>query len=509
MPTTYRPSSEDIQNNRRERKKAQRELRDRQKAQGLVAPSRPSATNRKSEYQSVDEEQEARQDATVEQMRVIRAMLPILLARLSKIPDFRNPKKIKHRLTVVMTYGVLMFVYQMSSRRESNQTMTLPAFKENLRFLLPELEDMPHHDTLNRILYGIGDVNEIEGALCDLLEWLIRKKKFRRYLVEGKYAIAIDGTQKMVRKDLLSSEWLQRVVGQGEDKEGKTQYYVYVLEANLVFRNGIVIPLMSEFLDYGKGDTSREKQDCEQRSFYRLADRLKERFPRLPIMILLDGLFSNGPIVAYCAQEKHWDFMIVLQDDSLPSVWEEYHGLKVLAPENSFKRTWGNRRQRFQWVNDIEYTYGKNGRKRLTVHVVVCEESWEDIDEKGQIVTRQSRHAWLSARPLTKSNAHERCNLGARHRWGIESGILLEKRYGYNYEHCFSYSWDAMRGFHYLMRIGHALNVLVQYSSLLFKKVRKMGIRRFIAFVRETISGRWLKAEEVHRRFSLPFQLRL
>jgi len=37
---------------------------------------------------------------------------------------------------------------------------------------------------------------------------------------------------------------------------------VYVVEVNLVLENGMVIPLMSEFLEYNKGDTAEEKQDC-------------------------------------------------------------------------------------------------------------------------------------------------------------------------------------------------------------------------------------------------------
>ncbi len=163
--------------------------------------------------------------------------------------------------------------------------------------------------------------------------------------------IAIDGTQKHVRRDLLSEQWLEEShVKKGEDRV--KQYYVYVLEANLAFRNGMSIPLLTEFLDYTQGDTSKEKQDCETRAFSRLAVRLKRESPRLTVMVLLDGLYPNDPIMKICDKNR-WQFMIVLQDGSLPSVWEEYRGLKRLQPENRLARTWGNRRQQFQWVNDI------------------------------------------------------------------------------------------------------------------------------------------------------------
>lgn len=55
------------------------------------------------------------------------------------------------------------------------------------------------------------------------------------------------------------------------------------------------------------------------------------------------------------------------------------------------------------------------------------------------------------------ANVHERCNLGARHRWGIETGFLVEKHHGYSYEHCFAYHWNAMKGYHALMRLAHLL----------------------------------------------------
>jgi hypothetical protein len=72
-------------------------------------------------------------------------------------------------------------------------------------------------------------------------------------------------------------------VKSGKDGE-KKQYYVYVLEADLAFHNGMTIPFMSEILDYGQGDTDKKKQDCETKAFHRLADRLKKEFPRLKII---------------------------------------------------------------------------------------------------------------------------------------------------------------------------------------------------------------------------------
>jgi hypothetical protein len=501
-----RPNHEEIKAQRKEKKRAEKLLHNSQRAQGLTLPAKGSIPNRKCEYKDVAEERLARQNAVTEQVRIFRAKLPILLKRLSDIEDPRNPKKIKYKLTVLMLYGILTFVLQMASRREANREMTRPVFMETLKMLFPELKDLPHNDTLYRLLSAI-DVGEIESALIELVRKLIRKKKFVRYLIDNCYPIAIDGTQKFVRDVLWSEECLEREVGKADDIQ--TQYYVYVLEANLAFHGGMTIPLMSEFLSYTQGDTDTKRQDCEQKAFKRLAKRLKDNFAHLPIMVLLDGLYPNGPIIKLC-RNNSWDFMMVLQDKSLPSVWEEFEGLKKLESKNLFDTTWGNRKQHFDWVNYIEYYYGLKESKKLIVHVVVCEENWEEIArDSTEVVTKKSRHAWISSKPLNRRNVHERCNLGARHRWGIESGILVEKRHGYHYEHAFSYNWNAMKGYHYLMRVGHLINILAHYSERLVKMVRVLGVQGFIHFVRNTITGPWLDPLWVQKRLAAPFQLRL
>ena len=98
---------------------------------------------------------------------------------------------------------------------------------------------------------------------------------------------AIDGTQKYTMGTCHDERYLRRKTG-----DGKYQYYAYVLEAVLILSNGMVLPLMSEFLENTPELEAIEneaewKQDCELKGFYRLAERLKKRFPRLRITCLL------------------------------------------------------------------------------------------------------------------------------------------------------------------------------------------------------------------------------
>ena len=119
-------------------------------------PPSPSISNRKCDYKNEEEERSARLDAVSQQVKVYRSMLPVLLKRLRKMKDPRNPKKIRHKMSVLLIYGILCFAFQMAARREATREMTRPMFMANLCRLFPELEELPHHDTLARILDRIS-----------------------------------------------------------------------------------------------------------------------------------------------------------------------------------------------------------------------------------------------------------------------------------------------------------------------------------------------------------------
>jgi hypothetical protein len=465
--------------------------------------NKEATANRKSSQTTVEEELEYRDEVVEETLKVFQRILPGLLEKLAKIPDPRQPGKVKHMVNTLMIYGILMFVFRISSRREANREMTAPILFENLKKCFPGLETLPHADTLARLLEKI-DVNQIQEYIIQLVKSLIRKKKFRHMLIEGKYLIVIDGTQKFWRWQRWDKECLERHVG--KDKE--PQYYVYVLEAVLVFENGLTIPLWSEFLKYEEYQGEKGKQDCELKAFKRIAEELKRRFPKLKIAVALDGLYACGPVMAIC-RSYQWDYMIVLKDDSLKEVWREFRGLSKLEPQNITECQWNEREQKFNWVNGIEYRYGENQRKREILHVVVCEETWQERDKEGKVETKFTKYAWISRRPLSKNNVANRCNLIGRYRWKIENNIHAEKHQGYEYEHCFSYNWNAMMGYHYLMNIGRILNALAVYSDFIYEQVKVLGIDGYLKLVKLSFAGSLLNYERIQQIQEGKYRLRL
>ena len=199
----------------------------------------------------------------------------------------------------------------------------------------------------------------------------------------------------------------------------------------------------------------------------------------------------------------------MLPDQWLPSVWEEVHALQPRLSQQRKHQTWQGRQQQFWWVNDIDYSYDHD-RQHLPVHVVGGEETWQEADpDSGEIVDKHTHHVWLSSAPLNPRNVHERCNFGARQRWWTETRFLIEKRQGYYYEHAFSYNWNALRRYHYLMRLAHLLNALALATKRVKKLCCEMGMQAFLGWVRESCANRWLRPEWLEQLRLQPPQLRL
>lgn len=436
--------------------------------------------NRKSPYANSEQEQADRQAAAEAQLPVWRAQLPALIEKFARIPDPRRPGSVRHKLVVVMTFALFLFVWGYGSRREANRELTRPTFWETFRTIFPEIDSIPHMDTVSRLLESIA-TDQVETVLSQTISRLMRNGRLKTLMVDKHYVVAIDGTQKLSRDWLWAEETLQRRHGESRS------YSAYALEACLVSPQGIHIPFLTEFCENVQDGDEFAKQDCELKACKRLLARLRTAFPKLRILVVMDGLYPSGPIMALC-RKLHLDFMIVLPTACLPSVWEEVEGLRKLDKDQMRTHHWGDREQTFWWVNRIEYDFQEAATgRRLSIHVAGCTDTWV---ENG--TARKVSWAWVSSRLLTPQNVVQRCNRVARHRWDIEENILQEKHHGYQYEHAFSLNWQAMRNWHVMMHLGHLLNLLTLHTDALMKKVHQLGIRGTLRFLRESWRNPWL-----------------
>ena len=146
----------------------------------------------------------------------------------------------------------------------------------------------------------------------------------------------------------------------------------------------------------------------------------------------------------------------------------------------------------FYWENTIEYGYDY----QLKINLVGCFERWEEVNKTtGEIEVKQSEYTWISSVPMSIEKVHGLCNLGTRKKELIEDSINTEKNRGYKYKHTFSYNWNAMQCFHYLMRLGHAINALSEFTKKLKKYIKATGVSATLKFIKETLFSPWLPSE--------------
>jgi hypothetical protein len=449
---------------------------------------RTQAINSKRPYQTIEDEQIVRENILADQIRVWRRTLPTLLNKLSRIPDPRRPKSVKHKIVVLMIFGLLAFVFRLGSRREMNRELTGATINHHLRKIFPEMDSIPHADTLARLLETIN-VDTIEEAHIELIKQLISGKKFKSLLINGCLPITVDGCQKLFRNGLLhDSHWLQRKVGNDTNKTD--QQYVYAMEANITLRNGLSIPLLTEYLSMENNQLVNpiNKQDCELKAFERLADRLKQHFPRLKMIAFMDALYATQGVMGKL-HKCGWGYVIKFSKNKLKSfakILNKQRKEKSVIPGQPFYR---GRRQEFYWKNNLGYGYDWE----LKINLVACLERREEVNKKtGEVEVKYSEHAWISSVPFSINNVHSLLNLGARKKEAIEDSINTEKNRGYHYKHLFSHNWNAMKGFHLLMRLGHALNAISQFSKRLKKYVKENGSSATLLFIKETLFSPWL-----------------
>jgi len=371
------------------------------------------------------------------------------------VTDPRNPPKIIYPLASLAFAGVMMFLFQLKARRQIGLLLRNGPSIRKFQVLFG-VERFPHGDTLDATFSNLK-ADQIQTVVIGMTETLIRKKVLYNYRLLGVYFIvAIDGTGTISFNRRHCPHCLTRT------RNGQTLYCHPVLEAKIVTSNGFAFSLMTEFIE-NPGDKAA-KQDCELKAFYRLAERLKIRFPRLPILLSMDGLFAGGPTFDLC-RRYGWKFMIVLKDNDLPSVNEEFHALSKLQPENQLIWHTGRGaqiRQVFRWVDDIAYVDSE--KKEHSLSVIECRET--KPDQKGQKKT--TKFKWVTNCNVSYKNVTALSNDGGRMRWKIENeGFNVQKKGGYELEHAYTNNPNSAKVFYLLLQIAHLLAQLLYKANLL------------------------------------------
>ena len=152
-------------------------------------------------------------------------------------------------------------------------------------------------------------------------------------------------------------------------KNDVTTYHQNVLEAKLLTPSGLSLSMATEWIS-NEGKDEYQKQDCEREAFKRLAKKLKKLYPRLPIVITVDGLYPWDGFFTIC-QQNRWKYIVVLKDGNLTSLQEDICFEKTITPKQitEVKRAEKTKLTTlmYHWLRELPY------RKHL-INYVECNE---------------------------------------------------------------------------------------------------------------------------------------
>jgi hypothetical protein len=306
-------------------------------------------------------------------------------------------------------------------------------------------------DSVNSFLCQLP-LPELEAIKRWMIGRLFERKTLHKFrLLNQWFVVAIDGTG-------ICSYSYEPFEGCPfkEFENGTKTWTVYVLEAKIVCGNGFSISIDTEWV---QSQTEYDKQDCELKAFYRLAEKLKGDYPRLPICIAADGLYPNQNVFEICKQNQ-WMYIINLKDGCLKSVWEEILLLLPLVrdkKENNATKFIAGGKRWFTFINDIEY----------------CgfELNWIETNQSHRQVKKDLYFAHISNLKITTETANE-ISCAGRMRWNIENqGFDAQKNHGYNLCHKYSRkSFRAMANYYQCLQVAHLINQLTEKQE----KTRKL-----------------------------------
>ena len=221
-------------------------------------------------------------------------------------------------MSEIILSAVSLFLFKEGSRNQMNEDREEQQFRVNYKVLFGL--KLPHMDTVSDVMKQLAPTH-LESLRCHIIKYLLDKRTLHKFRLMGKYFnIAIDGSgvYSFDKEPYPNCPYKT-------SKKGKRKWYQNVLEAKIVCMNGFSLSIATEWLKNEKGPL---KQDCEQKALNRLLENLKKDFPRLPVCILLDGLFASEPVMTQI-KSKAWEFIIVWKDGKLKKVQEQLVDLRL------------------------------------------------------------------------------------------------------------------------------------------------------------------------------------
>jgi hypothetical protein len=384
------------------------------------------------------------------------ALFALLGQSFAKIPDHRQPQP------PIPLRDALLSAFAMFSLKDPS----LLAFDQrrsdaNLKAMFG-IGQIPS-DTQTREILDPLEPEHLRPAFGDVFRQLQRGKALEPFeFYNDCYLLSLDGT------GYFSSQQIHCPSCQVKEHKNGTVTYEHQMLAAVIVHPDLkeVIPLAPEPIQKQDGST---KNDCERNAARRLLQKIRREHPRLKLIVVEDGLASNGPHVRdLVACDMH--FILGVKPGDHEFLFAQVEAARRRRGSPKLTRHEKGITREVSWVWDVPLN---ESNQDLRVNFL----EYREYDAKGQC---RKNFTWITDLHVTHRNAWLFAR-GGRARWHIENETFNTlKNQGYHYEHNYGHGQENLSVvFAMLMMLAFLVDQTQQLCCGLFRAVwQKLGSKR-------------------------------
>lgn len=381
------------------------------------------------------------------------SLIQVVHKQFVKIPD---PRKIltNSRITFsdLLMSGLAIFGLKFPSLLDYDRKRADVAIKENLKKLYHV--DNPPSDTYLRERLDELNPDFLRGSFKKIFAKLQRGKCLEEFeFFDGHYLISIDGTGEFSSGKVCCKHCCKK-----ESQNGAVSYYHQMLGACIVHpEKSNVIPLCPEVIQNQDGET---KNDCERNASKRFVENFRREHPHLKVIVVEDGLASNGPHIRLLEQHN-MKYVLGAKPGDHKFLFDAINSSED-AKYYEFTDEKGFTHQ-FNYINGIALN-----KANLDLKVNFFE--YMETDPKG----KETLFSWVTNIRISEKNIYK-LTKGGRSRWKIENETFNTlKNLGYNFEHNYGHGKEYLATvFCLLMMLAFLIDQAQEISCDLFRSVKK------------------------------------
>jgi len=385
------------------------------------------------------------------------------------IKDLRQQSKLDYRLHDCLMSGFAMMFFQDPSILEFQRRLEEKSRFSNLSTVF-QVKSVPKDNQMREILDYV-DSQDLFPIFSDWLHRLQRGKYLTQYrFLDRYYLVPIDGSQYFSSTKIHCPGCLHKT------SKKDTRYYHQILQAVIVHPDmRQVLPLAPEPIQNTDGT---EKQDCEINAGKRLVAGIRQRHPKLPIIITADGLYSKQPFIDAVKQAR-MSYIIVAKPDDHKQLFQRVSELDAHGGVGNLTLTDAKgRTHRYRWANQVPL----NGSKGV-----------DDVNFfQYELVSKDKvtyKNSWVTDITIDEHNVVDLVK-GGRARWKIENETFNTlKNQGYHIEHNYGHGHRHLSlNFFLLNLLAFFMHEIFQLTDRLYQACRRKTSARkeYFALLRHT-----------------------